>query len=190
VNADGVETSSQWEDYAAVKTLPLLDFTSPVEIAITPVGFVVTWSASMEPDEAVLTVDYGSNSVDSRKSAPGIDVSMALGTAATKDFLAAMSPKATTSSDKTPKPKLIVEIRKKITTTSGSETRTAKREFRIALLQEKEETKAALTALALAPEEKTKLIGVAEKAVSGRRGTKFNWGQVFSAALKIFLAGT
>ncbi|MFL6236150.1 MAG: hypothetical protein ACJ76N_23665 [Thermoanaerobaculia bacterium] len=188
INADGVESPpTQWDAQDAVKGLPVLDFTSPIEVAVTPVGFVVTWTANDPEYEAVLTVDDGDESVDVKRKSPGPEVSLALGTVATSDFLKAMiAPR----NDKI-RPKLIVEMHKTVATLTGQETRSVRREMRIALPQEKAETRTLLDTLALSPTEKAKLIAVAEKTINTKaKGLKFNWNQVFGVALRLLLGGT
>lgn len=196
-NADGVEQPTEWS--SATTTLPLFDFTQPVEIAVTPVGFVVSWESSVEPDSADIILDYEDrDDLTATRDKPGAKVSMALGPSKSQEFLQTMiasrqEPKAGSTTKPPKPPKLVVQLVKMVATPTGTVKKTATRELRILLPQEKEETKAVMASLALKDDEKQKLLDAVTKTIEGTGrfksgGTKFNWAGVFNVALK-FLAG-
>lgn len=203
LNADGVETQTDWSDQAAVTVPPAFGFTQPVEIAVTPIGFVFSWEASAVPDEVTVTIDYEDrNDLIIRKEKPGTKtLSMALDPSQTTQFLRTMTASkqvpASVAATPAPKPpKLVISMTKDVSTLGGMATRSTKQELRILLPQDKAETKTVMANLALTDGDKQKLIMVAEQTIdSGGRnpfssgGTTFNWKAVFNVALRFLAAG-
>ena len=203
LNADGIETTTDWGDREAVSVPAAFGFTQPVEVAVTPVGFIFSWESSVPPDEVSIMVDYDDRAdLISRKEKPGTKTfSMALDPAQTAEFLKTMTaskqvPAAAGAAPAPKPPKLVVYMRKEVPTLAGTAIRTAKQELRILLPQDKAETKTVMANLALTDGDKQKLVAVAEKTIEGggrnpfaSGGTKFNWNTVFNVALKLLVAG-
>ena len=179
VNADGKEGATKWDERPAVTVPKPFGFASALQIAVTPVGIIMGWSATDKPDEVSLAIKDTSGVSTTTIKPSTKDISIGLGPDASTAYLQRVSKGET--------PILVAAMKRTVETARGMETREASHEVLVKLTTTPEQARATVaSATFMSDDDKNKLVQIASDAVAGRR-PKFNWKDVFQNAVQLLV---